>query len=889
MKSPEPKPPRPPRWAGWLLTWLHPSNTLEEVQGDLEELYCHWHQRSGKTRATIRYLLNVVSALPPFVRRRAKKTDNLHPSSFHPGMLRNCFKTAFRGLVRNRTYTFINIAGLTVGLAVCLIIALIIRYETSFDDFHAKKDRIYRVLTVYGKSIDFATHATGVPPPLPSVLRRDIPQFEKTAGIFLQNKMPIAVPASDDQPAKKFKTGVFFVEPSFFDLFDFTWLAGSPVSSLAEPNSAVLTQETAELYFGDWRAALGKTIRLDYQHVMNITGILANPPANTDFQVKIMVPYRVLDYATSGDWNSISSVHQCYVLLPPNGNVSTFNTLLSGFSQKYRPAEDKMTHVLQPLNRVHYDEGIKYSGITNYSGKTTSPERIQTLWLIAAFILIIACVNFINLSTAQALNRSKEVGVRKVLGTNKTQLRTQFLLETLLLVSTSVLLALGLLAFATPYLSRLLDMPLSFRQLNPAVTVASLLGLTLAVTLLAGFYPAVILSGFNPVVALRSRLRATTSRGISLRKVLVVGQFVVAQILITGTLVIVKQMHYLDTSSMGFAKDAIVNVPFRNDSASISQLAYLRDRLLSTPGVQQVSFNSKAPAHEDNDWTTFRFANADQETGFPSILKWVDANYLKTYALPLVAGRNITANDSIREFIVNETVVKKLGFAKPADVLNQEINLWNDYAKGPIVGVVKDFHAASLKDAIHPVFMGNFKRNYSSAGIKVNPANLSATIESVATIWGTLFPDAVFEYEFLDEKIANFYKQEQQLARLYEWFAGLSIFLSCLGLYGLASFMAVQRTKEAGIRKVLGASPGSIVYLFSREFILLIALAFVIASPVAWYAMNRWLENFVYKIDMSGWMFALAGLLTVGIALLTVSFQSIKAALADPVKSLKVE
>jgi putative ABC transport system permease protein len=880
-------PPQPPRWIEKLLIWLHPSNTLEEVQGDLEELYTHWYQRAGKNQATIRYLLNVLSALPPFVRRRSEKIDYPQHSFLHPSMLRNYFKTAFRGLIRNRTYTLINVAGLMVGVAVCLIISLIIRYETSFDDFHTKKDRIYRVLTVYGRTMGEATHATGVPEPLPSTIRREIPQIEKAAGILLLNKMAVAVPATSDQPAKKFKTGVFFTEPSFFELFDFPWLSGSPAISLANPGSAVLTQETAERYFGNWQTALGKTIKLDYTRTLKVTGILANPPANTDFQFKIIVPYSAMNYANSRDWGTINSIHECYVLVPPKVEVSTLNTLLSGFAKKYRTPEDKM--ILQPLNRVHYDEGIKFSGITNYSGKTTSSERIKTLWLIAAFILIIACVNFINLSTAQAINRSKEVGVRKVLGTNKWQLRAQFLLETLLLVVTSVLGAIGLVLLAAPSINSLLDIPLSLNQLNLWGTVLTLLGITFAVTALAGFYPAVVLSGFNPVIALKSRFVAKNTRGISLRKVLVVGQFIVAQTLITGTLIIVKQMNYLEKSSMGFTKEAIVNVPFRGDSASITQLDYLRNRLLAVNGIRQVSFSNKAPAHDDNDWTPFRFNNADKETDFPSIMKWIDANYLKTYELPLVAGRNITANDSIREFIVNETIAKKLGFSNPADVLNKEINLWNGFAKGQIVGVVKDFHAASLKNGIYPVFMTNFKKGYSTAGIKVKPTDLSATIESIATIWGELFPDTVFEYEFLDDKIASFYKQEQQLAQLYQVFAALAIFLSCLGLYGLASFMAVQRNKEAGIRKVLGASVSSIIYLFSKEFITLISIAFVIASPLAWYAMNQWLENFAFKIDLEWWLFALAGLLTIGIALLTVSFQSAKAALVDPVKSLRAE
>jgi ABC-type antimicrobial peptide transport system permease subunit len=573
------------------------------------------------------------------------------------------------------------------------------------------------------------------------------------------------------------------------------------------------------------------------------------------------------------------------VLLPPNVSAAVIDQRLTAFSKKYRTADNKNTQLLQSLSKVHFDAK---SG--NYSGKTITPERIKTLWLIAAFILIIACVNFINLSTAQAINRAREVGVRKVLGGNRRQLTGQFLLESLLLVMTGVLLALLLATLLLAPIGKVLDIPFSLSLFRNAAVWLFLTGITLIVTLLAGFYPALILSSFNPITALKSKIVARSGKGISLRRGLVVFQFIIAQALIIGTLLILRQINYFENASMGFSKEAIVTVPFPGDSLGITKIDYLRNRLLSLKNIRQVSFNNTAPADDDNWWTGFNFDHAKKGINFAALSKWVDANYLNTYSLSLVAGRNITTTDSIREFLVNETLVKKLGFSNPNDVLNKEINLWNGFAVGPIVGVVKDFHSSSLKDSLAPVFMGNIKKAFNAAGIKIAAgSDLSATMHQIERLWNDSYPSYVFEYQFLDEKIASFYKEETQMSRFYKIFAAIAIFLSCLGLYGLASFMAVQRIKEVGIRKVLGATVGNIVYLFSREFILLIGIAFIIAAPISWYFVHQWIQQYVYRIPISGWIFLTGGVLSILVALATVSFQAIKAAIANPIQNLRAD
>jgi ABC-type antimicrobial peptide transport system permease subunit len=547
--------------------------------------------------------------------------------------------------------------------------------------------------------------------------------------------------------------------------------------------------------------------------------------------------------------------------------------------------DNKDSHIVQPLSAVHYD-----TQTGDYSNQTISRELVNVLWLIAAFILLIACVTFINLSTAQAVNRAKEVGVRKVLGSNKSQLQVQFLMETFLIVASAVLLAAVITTLALPAINQLLELSLSSSILNNLIIILFLLIVTIAVTALAGFYPSIVLSRFNPVNAFKSKLTANTAKGISLRRGLVVFQFIIAQTLIIGTFIIVKQMNYFMNQPLGFDKDAILNVPFRPDNTGSKLTDYLKQQLLSVNGVQAVSFSSNTPVEDGNDmWTTFKFDHAIKETDFQAIVKFADNGYVPAYKLQLVAGRNLQPSDMTREFLVNESLVKSLGFKKPEDILNKEISMLDDRIKCPVVGVLKDFNDRSLRHDLAPLLITTNITMYRQAAIKLATTDISSTLQSVKKTWEQTFPDFAYEYRFLDDKIESFYKQENQLAQLYKIFAAIAIFLSCLGLYGLASFMAVQRIKEVGIRKVLGATAGNIVYLFSKEFIILIAIAFAIATPIAWYFMNKWLQDYVYRIDISWWLFAAGGLVAIIIALATISFQAIKAAIANPVKSLRTE
>jgi len=819
-------------------------------------------------------------------------------------MFKNYFKTASRSLIRNRNYTIINIAGLAVGIAVCMMIFIIIQFQTSFDDFHAKKDRVYRVLTEsHHADVGTITYGKNVPFPMPAALKTAFPQLEQVAPIYASHNDELQVLDGNGTPVKNFKeqSGVFYTSPSFFSMFNFPLLAGS-YESLTDPNNVLLTKEIAETYFGDWKAAMGKTIKIAGYYSMGaglfqfpatplkVSGILATIPANTDFQLKLVVAWGTdftgdIKYGfQQPEWNQSAPDFGCYVLLPPNISVDNFNHQLSAYARKVQSADNKDSYIIQPLRAVHYD-----AEAGNYSNKIISHKLINVLWLIAAFILLIACVNFINLSTAQAVNRAKEIGVRKVLGSNKSQLRIQFIIETFLIVTIAVILAAVITLLALPYVNKLLELSLSFNILtNPAV-ILFLLAVTIAVTALAGFYPSIVLSRFNPVNALKSKLTANTTKGISLRRGLVVFQFIIAQALIIGTLIIVTQMNYFMDQPLGFDKDAIVNVPYRPDSTGIKLTDYLKQQLLSN-GAQAVSFSSNSPMEDDNNmFTSFKFDHALKDEDFQAISKFADNDYVPTYKLQLIAGRNLKPVPYTQEFLVNESFVKSLGLKKPEDILNKEISIMGGLIKCPVVGVLKDFNDRSLRQNLAPLLIATNATMYRQASIKLSTTNIASSMQSIKKIWEQTFPNRVYEYRFLDDKIASFYKQETQLSQLYKIFAAIAIFLSCLGLYGLASFMAVQRIKEVGIRKVLGATAGNIVYLFSKEFIILISIAFLIATPLAWYFMNKWLQDYAYRINISWWLFIAGGAGAIIIALITVSFQAIKAAIANPVKSLRTE
>ncbi|HTQ66177.1 MAG TPA: ABC transporter permease [Puia sp.] len=803
-------------------------------------------------------------------------------------MLKNYFKTAFRNLLRNKSFTIINVLGLTIGIASCLLIFLVIQFELSFDSFHQKKDRIFRVVTKFNRA-GVLDYTSGVSRPVPIAMREEFPQLETAGAISGSNGNQITV-LDNQSPQKKYKEpNIFYAEPQVFDILDTRWLAGNARSALSSPNSVVLSKTTAEKYFGDWKQAIGKLIMHENMETLKVTGIIDDMPLNSDFPFCVVISYKTSNEANSKDWGSTSSDFSCMILLKPNVSPEQISRLLPAFRSKHANDDNgniKTSYLIQPLNEIHFD-----SRFGNYNERTFSRELITSLSLIGLFLLIIACVNFINLATAQAVNRAKEVGVRKVLGSSRRQLVSQFLGETFLITIFSIAIACLVSWFVLPYLSSLLDIQLTYASIQLSKIILFLSIIAVSVTFLSGFYPAVILSGFNPVNAIKNKISSKSIGGISLRRALVIFQFVIAQTLIIGTLVVISQMDYFRNASMGFDKNAIVNVPIPGDadSAAHAKINLLREELLNYPGIRNVSFSFTPPAN-DGDWTSdFTFNKSPEQTSFEPSLKWADADFLKTYNLQLVAGRFYVQSDTVNEFVVNETLVKKLGIKNPEDILGKEISFWNRRIHAPVVGVIRDFHSNSLRDPIVPVVLGCLKRKYQTVGIKIQENKAQQVLAFIEKTWNRNFPNYVYEYKFLDEKIKHFYDQENQLSQLYKIFAAIAIFISCLGLYGLVSFMAIQRTKEVGIRKVLGASVSNIVYLFSKEFTILISIAFLIAAPLAYYFMQHWLDNFAFRIKLGIEFFILAIIGSIVIAWITVGYKAVRAAVANPVKSLRTE
>ncbi|MGN6266167.1 MAG: ABC transporter permease [Ginsengibacter sp.] len=798
-------------------------------------------------------------------------------------MFKNYFKTAWRNLLRQKSNSFINITGLVVGLAAFLLIFIVIQYEQSFDNFHPDKNNIFRVVRI-GKNAVNREYRAGVPFPVPSTLRTDFPQLANAAAISADNNVQVDIMTADGSVKKKFKeTYVFTAEPQFFKMFNFPLATGN-INSLNEPNTVLLTKDVAAKYFGDWRQAMGKTLHI-YGRDIKVVGILNNPPSNTDFPLSVVVSYATLTHSIDmSDWGSISDDNYCFVQLNRDDLQNHFDKLLAGFTAKHiTPVNPGYDLSLQPLNEMHYDK--RYG---NFTGRTFSKDLILALGLIALFLLIIACVNFINLTTAQAMNRAREVGVRKVLGSSRRQLVWQFLGETGITTFIAILLSLAVVLLCIPFVNNLLDIKLSTVVLFNAKFILFTLFVLVVVTVLSGFYPALVLSGFKSVNVLKGVSFTHNSKGIFLRRGLVILQFVIAQVLIIGTLVVAAQMNYFRTADLGFNKTAIINAGMPRDSLSRTKTGVLLNELNKVPGIEKISFSAFAPSFNGGWYTDLRLPDNNSKSPDMIIAMMpADTSFFGLYDLPLVVGRKYFPSDTIREFVVNETVVKKLGIQNPQEAIGKMVNVSGKTC--PIVGVVKDFHSNSLRDPINPIVLTTIKNAYGQVNIKINMSKAKTVIAAMQSIWDKNYPDYLFEYNFLDQSIANYYKQENQLAQLYRIFAGIAIFISCLGLYGLISFMSIQRKKEIGIRKVLGAPVGSIVIMLLKELTILISIAFLIAAPIAWYFMNEWLQEYTYRITISPWFFATTIISSLIIAWLTVGQTAIRAAIANPVKSLRSE
>ncbi|WP_229217186.1 ABC transporter permease [Dyadobacter luteus] len=879
---------KPPLFAVRFLTWLIAPHLLESILGDMQETFDQNAKRLGKRKAQWMYWSEMPGYIKPEFIRRKQNTYQSSPIISHY-MIRNYFKIAIRNFRNNKAYTLINVIGLTLGLACCVLVFFTVRYELSFDAHHKDIGQVYRLLR-YTKERGDKGLATGIPLPVLDALKNDFPALKNQIACTYALKGTL-VTVEQEGNKKKFDEDYYaiaFVGPEYFRLLNYEWIKGSPEASLTNPGSVVLSEKQAERYFGK-ADPMGKTIRINNQKDFVVSGLIADPPATTNFPFTTLISFSSLkDYGAYTNWDDWASSYgggQMYVKLPQSMNQADFEKQLTGFNKKYYDAKAaaETSFILQAVNDIHFDNRT-----SNYAGRTISKGMIWTMVLVGSFILIAACVNFVNLATAQAIRRSREVGVRKVLGSTRFQLLRQYFSETAFITVLSVLLALIASQLALPYVASVLNIPAQgVMFISDPVVLAFMFALVVITTILAGFYPAMVLSGFQPILALKGKVKTGGSGQAHLRRSLIVLQFTISQVVLIGTVIAYNQMQYFQTMDLGFEKDEIVNITI--PESDFAKMESLKSRLASETGIRSMSQSQFTPMSQSNWQTGFKYENDTEFLNFEIVMRPADTAYVHTYGMEMAAGRMYLPSDSIREYVVNEAFVKAMGMKRPQEIIGKRMAIGGSDYKFPIVGVIKNFNTYSLHREIIPCVMTTLKGNYSKMGIKLSAHSDKNLLSRIEKVWSSVYPDYLFKYTFYDETLNSYYSKEEKLFSLFRILAGIAVFIGCLGLYGVVAFMVESRTKEMGIRKAIGATAFNIFGLFSIDFVKLVVIALVIASPVAWYGMSQWLQDFTYRISISWWMFAVTGIVVIFIALITISFQSVKAALMNPVKALRSE
>ncbi|WPR77363.1 ABC transporter permease [Algoriphagus sp. NG3] len=869
--------PSPPKLFLRFFQWFCHPRMLDYIEGDLIEVYERNFKELGKRKADRKFILDVLLLFRPGIIRPIQARQNVTPV----GMYKNYFKIGWRTLLRNKQYSLLNIAGLAFSLTVCILIFGVIKLHLSFEDFHPRQDRIYRIVTELQSNT--TSHSSGVPTPLPGLLRENESFAEQVIRSYAASNVFITVNGISGQQHYKEPEGVVFAEGDFFDVFNFPMKSGDANSALTHPNSALLTEKLAKKYFGD-ENPIGKSFLLDGKYELTVRGVLKDIPSNTDFNSGIYVSFSSFKsympwLADEGFWMGISSGMQCYIVLQPHLSPAEAEEALSHYTEKYPiSADTKAYYSLQPLSDIHYNK--VYGGTMDKS----------LLWILAAigfFLLLTACVNFVNLATARALHRSKEVGVRKVMGGLRSQLFWQFIFETALISFGGILIALTSAYLLIPVANERFGMEIGMELYLGREFLLFLIGLFISITLLAGCYPAIVMGSFTPISALKGKTTLQQFGGFNTRRSLIVVQFVIAQVMVISAVVIMGQMRYAINSDLGFDKEAIVMVKMGNDSLQLKKV--LKNELMRIPGVEQVSLCNDAPAAQSGWLTNITLGKDTNEFDFLTNMKMVDEDYLSTFGLRLVSGRNLIQSDTVREILVNEALLYKLGITSSEEALGTVIKANGGNMTGTVVGIVRNFHGKSFHEQINPTILASALKYYESYAIKINLQDSKSTMDQIETVWKENYTGKPFEYEYLDDRIARFYKTEGTMLTAVQLFSGIAIFIGSMGLYGLISFMVVQKTKEVGIRKVMGSSSYQIVWIFGKEFARLIVLAFLLAAPLGWYLMKNWLQNFEFKIEQGIGIYVLTLGFSFLIAALTIAFQTIRAARANPAISLRTE
>ncbi|MGK2864665.1 MAG: ABC transporter permease [Chitinophagaceae bacterium] len=821
-------------------------------------------------------------------------------------MIKNHFTIAFRNFRRNKIFSLINIAGLAIGISASLVIYLIVQHEFSYDKFHKEGDRIYRVVSKI-EFPDLTIHNSGVPVPTFKATKNELTGLEAVTHFITLYGSKVSVPSAGSQSPAIFRNqpNIIYADEEYFKLFNYQWLAGSPQTALKDPFQVVLTENRAKTYFSSLapKDILGRDILYDDSIKATVAGIIKDLDQPTDFVFKEFISIATIEntglrkHWNWEEWESINTSSQLFVKLKTGAQPAQIEKQLVGLRNKYRERrkegdeKDGTQHFLQTLPDIHFNPDYNA-----FDQRQAHKPTLYGLLAVASFLLLLGCINFINLTTAQAALRAREIGIRKTMGSSNGQLIIQFLTETFLLTFLATLLSVVITPWLLKVFSDFIPPEISFTSVNQPHVWLFLLGLIVIVTVLSGLYPAFVLTRFQPVTVLKNQVFSGTpqTRKTWLRKTLTVTQFVIAQFLIIAMLVVSKQVHYSLNKELGYKRDAIVYFSAEwnifSDQEDNRRFVLLQ-KLKAIPEIEKVSLAGSAPASGNTSTTTMKFANGRKRVETMVETKFADTAYFDLYNMKLVAGTNLQQSDTTKEFVINETYAKLLGFIKPADAVGRFIER---NFKVPIIGVISDFHTKSTHQAIKPLAFSSAADNSYTFHLALKPHGEDGelwkrALAKVEKLYKDIYPEDDFKYQFYDESIAAFYKTEQDISRLLKWSAGLCIFISCLGLFGLVMYITNTRTKEIGVRKVLGASVTQIVALLSKDFIALVLVAFLITLPVAWWVMNNWLQDFVYRTSLSWWVFTVTGAGMILIAMFILSIRTIKLAIENPVTSLRTE
>lgn len=883
----------PPSIIQKLFKWFCPDHLHEEIEGDLYEWFLRDIDQKSTTRARLNYAWNALWFLRPAIVRRkksmVKNTNQL--MNFH------FLTTAIRHIKSQRSTSLINALGLSIGLCSSLLILSIIRYEESFDQFHTDADRIYRVVRVSQVEGE-EEYRTGVAYPLPVAIENEMPVVEESTSIVYwdweDNQISIPNKTTNINTNYIESNGLVFVDDHFFNLFDFNgtnfhWESGDPETALEAPFKIVLTESWATKYFGE-ENPMGKTVIVNGDMNFQVSGVIKDFPNNTDFPFHGLMSYATLmEFVGDGinNWWSISS-NELYVRIGSEITPGEVDKQLDALHAAHTPTKlhEARKYRLQQLSEVHED--VRFG---NFNDRVVSKDKKRTLIYIGLFLLVAACINYINLATARATLRARETGVRKVLGSTRQQLIFQFMSEAFFITLMSGVIAVFMAEFIAITFHELLGTPDIGFLIQDTFVLQTFVGIIFVLATLSGAYPALVISGFNPLSIMRSK--ASTSAGnFLLRRLLVVFQFSLTMIFIIGTVIVMKQIDFFKQVDLGFEKEAIltINLP----ESEVQNYQILANQWQENPRIAEVSFSNTMPSGVKRPFSFWDIRKEGEEEAFVTEMQFIDEAYLSLYGISILGGRNLRLADSSRGIIINKTLMEKNGFESPEQALGKRMKLGKKVYS--IVGIVDDFHSKSLRDEIDKITFGIQPDRYSIASIKlvipengISQESLSNTLEDLESKWKSVFPNDAMAYHFFDENIAAFYSEETRFSQLLQVFSYVLIIIGGLGLYGLISFVVNRRMNEVAIRKTFGATFSNILILITHDFTKLLGMSFVIAVPIAYYFLQGWLSNFMFRIEITWWLMVLPALAVFLMAFLVVGGQSLKAARLNPADILRNE